>query len=72
MAKLTKKQKNLIKVIKYYHAEATKELEVHGVTPKYDAHMWMVVFHSDEIGCDVASFERDAADRYWARTTAAA
>ena len=72
MAKLTKKQKSAIKMVAIYYADAGKELELNGVTPKYDAHMWTYVFYCDQLGLDVASYERDAANRYWARTTAAA
>lgn len=72
MAKLTKKQKNLISIVKMYYADALKELEVNGVTPIYDAHMWMYVSHCEQLGLDVASHERDAAQRYWERTTVAA
>ena len=72
MAKLTRNQKSLIRMVALYYANASKELETNGVTPKYDAHMWMYVYHCNELGLDVASHERDAANRYWARTTAAA
>ena len=72
MAKLTKNQKRLISLVKMFYADALKELEVNGVTPVYDAHIWMYVHYSDELGLDVASHNRDAANRYWARTTAAA
>jgi hypothetical protein len=72
MAKLTKNQKSTIRMIAIYYADAGKELEANGVTPKYDAHMWMYVTYCDELGVDVADYERNAANRYWARTTAAA
>ena len=72
MAKLTKNQKSLIRMVALYYANAGEELHINGVTPKYDAHMWMYVYHCDELGLDVASHERDAAQRYLARTTVAA
>ena len=72
MAKLTKTQKANIKMVVIYYADAGIELEANGMTPKYDAHMWMYVNYADELGLDVADFERDSANRYWARTTAPA
>lgn len=72
MAKLTKNQKSLIRMVALYYANAGEELHKNGVTPMYDAHMWMYVYHCEQLGVDVADYERDAANRYWARTTAAA
>ena len=72
MAKLTKNQKSLIRMVAVYYGNAVQELEANGITPRYDAYMWMYVYHCEELGMDVASYERDAADRYWARATAAA
>lgn len=72
MAKLTKKQANAIEMIAIYYSMAVTELYTNGVTEKYDEHVWMYVYHRDQLGLKVSAYQRAAADRYWATTKAAA
>jgi hypothetical protein len=72
MAKLTKKQVSAIEMIAIYYSMAVMELDTNGVTEKYDEHVWMYVFHRDQLGLEVSAYQRATADRYWAATKAAA